>query len=107
MISFVSVTVILLEIPGSPQILTISAFIIASPDPSCSEDEIASLEDLDAQVDAGLEELNSQLEEFESALEGNEDREVYLKFDNSRIKITFQKILLNLLFSCKATLVLS
>ena len=65
------VTVILLEIPGSSQILIIAGYITASADPSCSADEIASLEDLDAQVDEGLEQLEAQLDEFETALEGD------------------------------------
>ena len=53
------------EFISSPEIITISAFIVASPDPTCSDEEIASLEEAAKTVDEGLEEIGSALVELE------------------------------------------
>ena len=45
------------EFISSPEIITISAFIVASPDPTCSDEEIASLEEAAETVDEGLDML--------------------------------------------------
>ena len=59
------VKMIILEFISSPEIITISGFIVASSDPTCSEEEIASLEEAAETVDEGLEEIGSSLEELE------------------------------------------
>ena len=53
------------EFISSPEIITISAFIVASPDPTCSEDEISSLEEAAEVFEEGLEEIEASLEELE------------------------------------------
>ena len=72
LVFFFLVAIIIFEFPTSPEIITISSFIIASPDPTCSDEEISSLEEAATQVDEGLEEIEAALEEAETILEGND-----------------------------------
>ena len=82
------VTAILFEFPTSPEIITISGFIVASADPTCSEEEISSLVEAAEQVDEGLAEIESALEEAEGVLEGKELAQhiIFREFSLSKYK---------------------
>ena len=67
----ISVTAILADFPSSPMIVTISADITASDDPTCSDEEKAALKEAEADVDAGLASIEADLEEFEDLVAGN------------------------------------
>ena len=59
---------ILLDFPASPEVITVGGYIVASADPSCTEEEIASLVETETSLEEAAEFLAEALEEAQANL---------------------------------------
>ena len=59
---------ILLEFPSSPEVIVVGGFIVASADPTCTEEEITSLVETETSLEEAAEFLVEALEEANEAL---------------------------------------
>merc|ERR1712012_721436 len=58
----------LLDFPASPEVITVGGYIVASADPSCTEEEIASLVETETSLEEAAEFLVEALEEAQANL---------------------------------------
>merc|ERR1719323_1741529 len=59
---------ILLDSPASPEVIVVGGYIVASADPSCTEEEIASLVETETSLEEAAEFLVEALEEAQANL---------------------------------------
>ena len=59
---------ILLDYPASPEVIVVGGYIVASADPSCTEEEIASLVETESSLGEAAEFLVEALEEAQANL---------------------------------------
>ena len=59
---------ILLDFPASPEVIVVGGYIVASADPTCTEEEIASLVETETSFDEAVEFLVEALEEAQANL---------------------------------------
>ena len=63
-----SVVEILLDFPASPEVIVVGGYIVASADPSCTEDEIASLVETETSLGEAAEFLAEAFVEAQANL---------------------------------------
>ena len=59
---------ILLDFPASPEVIVVGGYIVASADPTCTEEEIASLAETETSLEEAAEFLVEALEEAQANL---------------------------------------
>ena len=59
---------ILLDYPASPEVIVVGGYIVDSADPTCTEEELASLVETEASFDEAVEFLAEALEEAQANL---------------------------------------
>ena len=66
---FILVVDILLDFPASPQVIAVAGYIVASADPTCTEEEITSLVESESSLGEATEFLVEAFEEANDNLE--------------------------------------
>ena len=61
---------ILLDFPASPEVIIVGGYIVDSADPTCTEEEIASLVESESSLEEAAEFLSEALEEAQANLLG-------------------------------------
>mgnify|MGYP006863761233 CR=1 FL=1 len=59
---------ILLDFPASPEVIIVGGYIVDSADPTCTEEEIASLVESESSLEEAAEFLSEALEEAQANL---------------------------------------
>ena len=59
---------IILEFPASPEVIIVGGYIVDSADPTCTEEEIASLKETESSLEEAKELLSEALEEAQANL---------------------------------------
>ena len=67
---FILVVGIILEFPASPEVIIVGGYIVDSADPTCTEEEIASLVESESSLEEAAEFLSEALEEAQANLLG-------------------------------------